>query len=134
MISKKLRGLLTLLAIGLTTLCSGQTDSNNVCLTPPQFDFYAQAVVEREALKQDTALWSLEALYLSDIISYKDNQINGFEQIVISKDKSIEERDLNYEKLSKEYNKVCKKHKRTKQMAMVLGITTCLLGVILILK
>lgn len=134
MTSKKLRGLLTLLAIGLTTLYSGQTDSNNVCLTPPQFDFYAQSVIEREGLRGDTAILLKEIYYLNDIISYKDNQINSFEQIVLVKNKSIEERDLNYDKLSKEYNKVCKKHKRTKQLATTLGIVAGVLGIILVLK
>lgn len=47
--------LLTGVLLG-TILCSGQTDTGKVCLTYPEFDFYAENLIRAEGLAKDTAI------------------------------------------------------------------------------
>lgn len=99
-----------------------------------EFDYYASAVVEREGLKSDTALWAQEAYYLQDIISKKDNQIANYEKVMLNNDSLFKEFDDSFKKLSKDYQKLQKKHKRSKSVALMLTGISCVLGLIVLIK
>lgn len=134
MVSLKLKGLLLLLVIGGTIQSFGQTDSSKICLTNPEFDFYAQSVIEREGLRGDTAILLKEIYYLNGIIDYNDKKVADYKEIIVNKDFSILEKDDAFDDLSKDYQKSQKKHKRMKQLATTLGIVAGVLGIILVLK
>jgi hypothetical protein len=116
------------------TQCFGQTDSNKVCLTFPQFDFYAQNVVENKGLKIDTAIMAYQIIALDQVVQYKTSQLINMNKIVTNKD-SIINNYIDYSnKVTLLYNKELKKNKRLKTTSLILATTTFLLGILVIIK
>jgi len=130
---EKLKCLLILLVIGGTIPLYAQQDSNEVCLTNRQFDFYAQSLVERNGLREDTTLcWNQVRLY-SEIIDNMDIQLGNFNDIIINKDIVIDIRNKDFAKLSIDYGKQVKKTKRWQQTALTfMGVSLALIIVVLI--
>lgn len=99
-----------------------------------EFDFYAQAVVERGGLRADTTYLGQEISMLNNVIGYKDAQLANDRKIFANNDSIFKEFEVSFKKLSKDYQKIKKKHKRTQQISMVLAITSCVLGIIVLVK
>lgn len=116
------------------TLCSGQTDSNEICLSGRQFDFYAQAVVEREGLRTDTMLLS-EAVRDDDRIIFtlskniEDSELlyNNQKEIITTKENDIKKLFLDNIKKDKKIN-------RLRQLSLVLSGAAVILIAIVLLK
>jgi len=114
--------------------CVGQQDSNKICLTYPQFDFYAKNLVERNRLVIDTGLLKNELVLKKSIIFYKDNQISGFKSVIIQKDSIINTHKHAYDNLYVKYEGEVGKVKVWKQASLTMAIISCFLGIVIIAK
>jgi hypothetical protein len=103
-------------------------------MTYPQFDFYAQAVIERNGLRYDTLIMGQQMSLYNNVIRYKDGQLDNMNKILINKDSISNTYYNSYMDVAKKYNKLQKKNKRLKQTALVLSVVSCVLGIIIVIK
>lgn len=108
------------------TLCSTPPDSSDICLQPRQFDFYAQAVVDRKQLRKDSTTLELMIKSQYVIIEQKDIQIQ-------SKDAALVVKDSIAGRYKSAYKAVEKKLRTFKNLSLILGsCAVILLGVLLL--
>ena len=104
-------------------------------MTAKEFDFYAQAVVDRKLLKADTSILSNQIKIQDKVIGNLYKESEGYLKIIRNKDEIIRIDTIAFNNLAAKYGKQDKKLHRQKQVSLVLAITTCLLGIlVLILK
>lgn len=129
----KLRILLLLAGLFGKTPLLGQKDSGEICLKYKEFDFYAQALVDRKQLRKDTLNLAGIVRAQDQVIYHKNNRIKG-DSIIIKNDKSILD---SFKKGLKEETtsriKAEKKVKIFKNLSLILGsAAVVLLGVLMI--
>lgn len=117
-----------------TTLYSQPTDSSRLCLTYPQFKFYAQAVIEREGLKKDTSTLVLQLKLQEGIIRNIDAQLGNCQDINVQKDNIIDIKDKDFKNLALKFGDQRKKTRFWKQASLTLGAISLVLLSLVIAK
>lgn len=130
----QLKYLLLLLGIGGMIRCSGQSDSSEICLTGKQFDFYAQAHVERQGLRTDTALLAEEVRDDDRIISILTKNLEDSELLYTNQKEITAVKEEDIKKLSLDNVKKDKKINRLKQLSLILSGAAVVLTAIVLLK
>lgn len=116
------------------TVYSQPKDSSRICLTYPQFDFYAQTLVEKEGLMVDTMILSRQIKLQDKTINNLDRQLSIDMEIMNNKDHIIDTQKKSFDDLSIKYNKQGKKVKRLKVTSLVFAVTTFVLGLLVLIK
>ena len=117
-----------------TIQCCAQQDSNKICLTYPQFDFYADALVERNGLRSDTAILNKQIIEQDKIINYQSKQIEKHEEISNTQKSLIALKTKENSEIKLDLDRVNKKLHRSKKTVLILGITSAVLGIIILVK
>lgn len=125
--------LLTAAFGGMTLLCNGQ-DSGRLCLTYPEFDFYANALVERNGLAVDTAILNALARANAIHIYQQEEQLRLAAEQVIVKDSIANIHKSAYTDLSKKHEKQGRNLRIFKKTTLVFVVSTLLLGTFVFLK
>jgi hypothetical protein len=122
MISKLLKFLLLIYAcISMTRLCA-QQDSGKICLSYPEFDYYAAKLVEHKYLKLDTASLNLAIFHLRQAISARNAELNTDSLMFIQKDQLFADLYKEYQVTAKREKKAQKKVVFWRRTAVVLGV------------
>jgi hypothetical protein len=131
----KLSALLLLYVTVGTTLSFGQKDSDNICLTPVEFDFYADKYVRFKSLQKDTALCNAEAKRLSGVIFEQSQNIDFTNRIVTEKNAIIKGQKETYAILQERFEKKIKKNKILKNLLIgSLSVNVALVGLFMLVK
>ncbi len=117
------------------TATFAQTESDRkLCLTYPEFEYYADACIERNSLKIDTAILNAKVIAIAEIVSFKNEQIDDLRQISANKDTIIGRWEQSFDKLEKRCIKAEKRAKIAKKAMFIFMFTTALLSTIVLLK
>lgn len=130
-----LRNLILLLALVGTTQYYAQKELDNICLTPKEFDFYANKYVRYKSLLTDTTIMGKEIRTYIRLQAEKSKIISVDSLIIINKDGIINAYKESYSKLSDKYTKEkthCKR--RTNILIGSLSVNVLLVGIIWLVK
>lgn len=130
----RLIALLLTAALGGTIRLCGQPDSGKLCLTYPEFDYYANALVERNGLAVDTAI--LHALVRANAIHIyqQEQQLRLAADQVTVKDSIAKKYKDSFTDLSKKHEKQGRNLRIFKKTTLVFVVSTLLLGTFVFLK
>lgn len=117
-----LRNLILLLGSIGTIQCFGQTTLDKICLSYPEFDFYAQSYVEKEGLKEDTAIYCHQIIIQDKIITQQAGQLDEAQMIIANKDTAFQKQANQYTILSAKYQSLERKLIRNKKATKVITI------------
>lgn len=125
--------LLTAVLGGMTAHLKGQ-DSGKLCLTYPEFDFYANTLVERNGLAVDTAILHALVRTKNIHIYQQEQQLKLAADQVTVKDSIANIHKSAYTDLSKKHEKQGRNLRIFKKTTLVFVVSTFLLGTFVFLK
>ena len=109
------------------------TDSSKICLKPKQFDFYAQAVVDRKELRKDSVIFEKLLKSKDFIIEQKDNQLSGKDVEIAARDSIKAKYKVAYEAEKSGKTKAEKRVITFKNLSLILGSSTVILLCVLLI-
>lgn len=128
-----LRILLLLGVKGGMIASSNPPDSADICLTPIEFDFYADKYVRWQHLKADTGNLGRQNRIQETIIGQQQEQLKIKENIILNQDTMADIRVAAYNRLQVKYQKSEKKAQKLKKATGVVSIVALILfGLVLI--
>lgn len=110
-----------------------QKNFDDICLKVAEFDFYAQAVVDRKQLRKDTNTFRRIIEAQITIINAKNDQLKGDSIIIESKDEIAKKFKIAFQNEEKSRIKQEKKLKLFKNLSLILGSTAVVLAGVLAL-
>lgn len=132
--SKTLRILLLIAALAGTIQSYGQLDTGKLCLTYHEFDFYANALVERNGLAVDTAYLNSLVREGKKHVKQLEGQVKDTKDQVLIKESIANTYKNSFETLSKKHEKQGRKLTFFKRTNLVFIVSTILLGAVVFLK
>lgn len=128
-----------MLALLGTILCFGQTasvdsaqavspDSGKVCLTYPEFDFYAAEHVSAQGLRTDTSILNRVVLNQRNQIRNGNKEVQLAYEVIDSNKNVITAYKVAFNKLADMFAQAGRKINRLKKVNLVLGISTAVLA------
>lgn len=117
----------------LEVRASGNPPDSTICLKPKEFDFLAQAIVDRKQLRKDTAIYSKIIRAKDIIIVHTNSQLAGCQVSGAAKDSVGATYKRAY--IKEEAAKVTaeKKLSRFKNLSLILGSVSVALLAVLVL-
>lgn len=111
-----------------------QQDSGKLCLTLPEFKFYATAVVERNGLQKDTTIMGRQNREQKKVIGMRERQAEAAESLAQVNDSTTKVYKGAFNDLIKKHEKCDRKLAGSKKVSLVFIVTTIILGAVVFLK
>lgn len=108
-------------------------DSSNICLTIPQFKYYANALVERNYLRQDTADCRVKENAYLQAITEKNKHLHLDTLAFIQKDQAIQTQQTAYSNLAADFRKVERSRNGWRGFGLGTGAALVITGVVVVL-